>query len=351
MKNVSNERLSKLQHGMYVAKNALYLVSNAEDLYYLTGKVFSRGYALISFKEAFLIVDGRYFETAKEIEGWSTVSLEEKALKKFFLKMTDAIIHFSAQDLTVEQLQSLKKASRGCSIRWKVGENIVSKERMIKDEKEIRLIKKSAAITLKSVQHAKEKIREGMREIDLARMIHQNVLEFGGEKLSFEPIIAFGTNTSMPHYRSGEKKLKQGEIVLMDVGSYSSRYASDMTRMFYFGKMPNEVKRLDRILMEAVQIAIDLCRPGEKIIHLDQAVRNHFKKYGVEKNFVHSLGHGIGLDVHEFPRVNSSCKKQVLEEGMVITIEPGLYFPKKYGFRHEEMVLITKKGHQVITKE
>ena len=351
MKKNSSERLQKIQELLRMQKEEYYLVSNLEDLFYLTGKVFSRGFAFISSKKAVFFIDARYREIAKQLLGWTIASIEEKGLRSFFAKARNSTITFAPQDLTVEQFQHLKKLSSSAKIKWKASKNYIFQQRMIKDSGEIKLIKKSAAITLQSIQESKKKVKEGMTEIELARIIQQKMLSLGAEKLSFEPIIAFGKNTSMPHYRSGLKKLRRNQLILIDIGCYYSRYASDMTRVHFFGDMPSEVKRLDIILKEAVQIAIDLCKPGQKIIQLDQAVRNHFKKYGVEKNFVHSLGHGIGLEVHELPRVNSSCRKQTLEEGMVITIEPGLYFPKKFGLRHEEMVLITPKGHQVITQE
>ena len=155
----------------------------------------------------------------------------------------------------------------------------------------------------------------------------------------------------MPHYKTGDAVLKDGDIVLIDIGVSLNHYHSDMTRVVFFGKPSSELKKLYAVVQESQEAALKICKPGTAVAALDQAARSVMKRENVEKYFVHSLGHGIGIETHEFPRIKDGGEdgKVLLKEGMVITIEPGLYLPGIGGVRYEDMVLITKDGYEKIT--
>jgi Xaa-Pro aminopeptidase len=166
--------------------------------------------------------------------------------------------------------------------------------------------------------------------------------------MAFEPIIAFGANSALPHHRASETKLKAGDVILIDIGVVLNNYRSDMTRVILPKKPSAFVKQIYTIVREAQQAALDLCKPGVPLKALDLATREVMRKADVETHFVHSLGHGVGLDIHEYPRIkfDGEDKEVILKPGMVITIEPGLYFPKQFGVRYEDTIAITKTGYE-----
>ena len=170
----------------------------------------------------------------------------------------------------------------------------------------------------------------------------------GASKLSFEPVIAFGENSAYPHHRAGSSRLQKDQIVLIDAGAVVDHYCGDLTRVFYFGTPNPELKRLERLVKETQETAIHRIQPGVKVHELDDLVREVFKKADVNQFYMHSLGHGVGLEVHEFPMIRSNQKNDgvLLKEGMVVTIEPGLYQPNLGGIRLEEMLLVTSNGSE-----
>jgi Xaa-Pro aminopeptidase len=185
-------------------------------------------------------------------------------------------------------------------------------------------------------------------EKELAKRFEIFCLENGAEGLSFSPIIAFGPNSAMPHYRSQDAQLKKGDVVLIDIGVVCDGYHSDMTRVLFFEQEDPYLSKLYEIVKRAQHSALQMCRPGTKMGQLDRAARSVMKEEGVEELFIHSLGHGIGLEVHEFPRIkfDGEDKDVVLETGMVFTVEPGLYVPGTGGVRYEDTILITDAGYE-----
>jgi Xaa-Pro aminopeptidase len=219
--------------------------------------------------------------------------------------------------------------------------------RAIKEKQEIVLMKKSAALLWKGFQFLRKALKKGVTEKELATRFEIFCLENGAERLAFEPIIAFGKNGAMPHYRSQNVKLKDGDAVLIDIGVVLNNYHSDMTRVVFYKKEDPYIRHLYDIVKRAQMSALKLCRPGTKFKELDLAARKIMREEGVEDLFVHSLGHGIGLETHEYPRIkfDNEDKDVVLESGMVFTVEPGLYVPGKGGVRYEDTIVITPTGY------
>ena len=248
--------------------------------------------------------------------------------------------------LTVAAHKELKKHFSKLGKTFKGVDMPTQKVRSIKDVGELAKLKKSAALLRRGFLFIKKQLKTGITEEVVAREFELYMKKMGAEALSFEPIIAFGENSASPHYHPGKRKLKKGDVVLIDIGVVVEGYASDMTRILFWGEVTQKIHETYKLVRRAQKGAMEVCKAGVLISELEEVAREIMGKE--EKYFVHALGHGIGLDVHEYPRVATSSTGH-LEEGMVITIEPGIYLPGAFGIRYEDMVLITKTGHQKIT--
>jgi len=329
-------RILKLQ---VCEKGTALVIEDPIDLYYLTGLHFSAGQLWISLEEVLLLVDGRYIEAAKEAPCHSALASSEE-IKKFTERNGIRTIRFDGGKTMFVKAELLQKTLPEISF---VSSPFLTKDlRIIKDPSEIKALQKSADLLTEGFSEIKTLMREGVSERDLSKAFTLFCLERDADSLSFEPIIAFGENSAKPHYRAGTRRLKQGDSVLIDIGVCKAGYHSDMTRTFFFGEGDPFLVNWGKIVKEAYEAAAEKCKAGLQCKELDVAARAVFKKYGVEEYFVHSLGHGVGLEVHEFPRVRFDSKESEisLESGMVLTIEPGLYFPGKGGVRYENTVLV-----------
>lgn len=319
------------------------LVDNLDDLFYLTGIKLSKGRLLVTKVEAILFVDGRYYERAKKEAPCSVVMWDEQ--KKILGKHKR--IAFDSASVTFDAYSALKSAFP--HVEWIALPNPVKNLRAIKDAKEIAALKKAADLTWKGYRKIIEGLKVGVSEQELALEFEIFCLRNGASGLSFEPIIAFGENSAYPHYRAGQTRLRENQIVLVDIGAIVDNYHADMTRVHCFGKIDPELARLERIVKRAQKKAVDHVRPGIAVGELDQIVREEFEKDNVKQLYIHSLGHGVGLETHEFPRqikFDGEAKDILLKPGMVITVEPGLYQPGLGGIRIEDMVLVTETGHE-----
>jgi len=348
------KRLKRLQEYLVFLGVDACILEDPYDLYYFTGLSLSYGRLWVHKKKAALFVDPRYIEIATKSSYVEPVLLLKEENEKNFLKtIRPEKITFDGATLSYMRSYELQKFLERCQIPFTLiaKERLTSQVRMIKDPFEIKEIKASANILTKVFLHLRRTIKEGMSEMDVAREFEIYLRQCGAESAAFEPIIAFGKNSAMPHYRAGRTKLKKDSIVLLDLGVVYGKYHSDMTRVLFHG-VPNPVLlRLASVVKKAHRAALLLCKPGTKIGALDEAVRIEMRKENMEEYFTHALGHGIGLETHEPPRLRFDSKDKDLElrAGMVIAIEPGLYLPGKGGIRWEDMVLITKNGYEMLT--
>lgn len=315
-------------------------IEQEADLLYLTGMSLSKGRLLLNGSESVLFVDGRYYERAKKDAPCKVCMWDEQ--KKINVKQ----IGFDSATVTYAGYLALKKEFP--HVEWTPMPNPLKAIRAIKDEREIAALRKAANLTWRGYQAVVEKIKEGVSEEELALEFEIFCRKNGASGLSFSPIIAFGENSAYPHHRAGKSQLHQGQIVLVDVGAVVDQYHGDMTRIFYFGKPDPKVVHLEKIVKRAQKKAVDHVKPGIKIGELDQLVRDEFEKENVKQLYTHSLGHGVGLETHEYPRArfDGEDKDVILEPGMVFTIEPGLYQPGVGGVRIEDMILVTENGHE-----
>ena len=318
------------------------LIDNVADLLYLTGMEFSKGRLFVSPAGSTLFVDGRYYERAKK-EAPCAVSLWDEQKKR-----KEKRIGFDSATVTYEGYLALK--NHFPHVEWIPIPNPVRLLRTIKDAAEIDALKRAAHLTSRGIQKVRTLFKEGVTEEELALEFEIFCRKNGASGLSFEPIVAFGENSAYPHYRAGKWRLRHGQVVLVDVGAIVDHYYGDMTRVFHFGKPDPHIVELERLVQRAQKKAIDHVKPGVKCGELDQFVQNEFDAANVKQLYIHSLGHGVGLEAHEFPliRWDGKDKDVVLAPGMVFTIEPGLYQPGVGGVRIEDMVLVTETGHETL---
>jgi Xaa-Pro aminopeptidase len=325
-------------------------VSGAENVRYLTGYTGSNGMLL-------LFAEGRatfYTDPRYTVQAAQQVSCKVKVAKNHLIPalMSDvkrsraAVIGLEKDHLTVGQFQSLMKHLPNYATALPV-DGPVETLRMVKDDEEIGAIRKSVIVNSKALESALKRLKPGMTEAEFAAEIDYRSRKLGAERPAFDTIVAAGARAALPHAQPGAAKIGPG-MLLIDMGAFCSGYASDMTRIVYLGKPDAAYRKAYAAVREAQQAAIDFVRPGVTTAAVDKVARETLKKHGLDKEFVHSTGHGLGLEIHEGPRIGRKDKTK-LEAGMAITIEPGIYREGWGGIRIEDTVLVTKTGCEVLT--
>jgi len=330
-----------------------FLVTNLKNLYYLTG-FDGEGFALITNRNNYLLTDSRYTEQAeKESSDFKIVADDPKkkntrvlALKKIIEKNKINKIAFESMDLNYADFEKYSISFQ--SIEFLPTKNIVEQIRMVKDKEEIIKMKKAAQITTESLKEVFEIIEPGVRELEIASELAYTMRKKGAQKEAFETIVVSGERSSLPHGKPSEKKINEGELITIDMGANYQNYNSDITRTIIMGKENQKQKEIFSIVLEAQKASLEFLKPGVKCKEVDLVARNIIEKKGYGKYFVHGLGHAVGLDIHELPRVSSN-DDTILLPGMVVTIEPGIYLPEVGGVRIEDSVLITEEGYEILT--
>lgn len=332
------------------------LIEHPTQLLYLTGLELSAGKLLVSLEQACLIVDGRYFETASQQTLYPASLLKDETLREQIMFFQIHSLGFDQSQTSYQvylNLTQLPEELKASSYTLEVipVESVVQQLRLIKDEEEIVCLKRAAKLGCEGYKFVVSLLKEGISEQELAFELEFFWKKQGAKKLAFDSIIAFGPNSSKPHYRAGTTKLKPNTSVLIDIGVVLSHYHSDMTRVAYFGTPPPVIQTIYSIVEEAKERALALCRPGTLVGELDRAAREWISSKEYDDFFTHSLGHGLGLDIHEPPIVRDTGPYRTLplQAGMVITIEPGIYLPEVGGVRLEDTILITDHGYENLT--
>ena len=225
---------------------------------------------------------------------------------------------------------------------------MVEELRMIKSAAELDLIRRSVELNSRAFELAVHRVRPGMTERDLAAEIEYRMRRLGAEKPAFETIVAGGRRSALPHAEPTAARLRHGDLVVVDMGAFCDGYASDMTRMLFLGTPGARVKRIYRAVLEAQLAGIDAVRAGVAAFQVDAAVRRVLRAHGLDRAFVHSTGHGLGLEIHEPPRLGKR-DKTILQPGMAVTIEPGVYLEDFGGIRIEDTVEVTESGCKILT--
>ncbi len=329
------------------------LITSDINRRYFTGMKSSAGTVLAFRNKAYLLIDFRYIEKAR-----GTVKTAEVIETKELYKEISALLRqegvknlaIEAMDVTVSRLNVMKKHLKCVDIiETDVLSNSINKLRMIKDEEEMEYIRKAQEIAESAFDDILGFIKEGVTEREIALELDRLMLEKGAEGISFDTIALAGENTSMPHGVPSDKKVEKGEFVLMDFGAVYNGYHSDMTRTVCVGTPDEEMEKIYNIVLTAQEKAIAAAKAGISGKELDGIARRHICDAGYGEYFGHSLGHGVGLEIHEQPNAAPSYEKN-LEKGTVITIEPGIYIAGKFGVRIEDFVILTENGCINLTK-
>lgn len=343
-------RIASLEDEIRKRRLDSFLVTKETNVSYLTGFGGKDSALLFTPRKNFFITDSRYIEEAKDlVKGFDIVLaklstyeiLKELAEKKNLQKMG-----FESMDLPYGVEKRLKSLiGKAHLVPFK---DLIETIRSVKDAGEIELIKRSVRITKLVLNKIIKSIRPGVSENSLSRRIEIEFIN-NGAHTSFEPIVASGANSSKPHARPTDAKLKKNSFVMLDIGCVFKGYCSDITRTVIIGKVKDKFKKIYAIVSEAQRRALDMIRPGSKISSVDIAARSYIENNGFGKYFGHSLGHGVGMEVHEAPTI-SGKDEGLLKPGMVFTVEPAIYIPKFGGVRLEDMVLVTDKGYDILTR-
>lgn len=329
----------------------VFLITGAANVRYVSGYTGSNGMVLVLPGTAVFFTDPRYSIQASQEVALRTVVVKKGGLLPAAAKFVTAKrlkrIGFEKSRLSFEQYATLEKQLPS-KAALKPLDDIVLKQRMVKTGDEIARIRRSVETNSRAFARAVKSIRPGVRESEIAAEIDYQMRRLGAERPAFETIVATGARTALPHARPTSREIGKDELVLIDMGSSQDGYASDMTRMLQVGRKTRKIDQIYRAVLEAQLAGVDAVRPGATADQVDRAARQVLKKHGLDKAFTHSTGHGLGLEIHEPPRVGKGEKTR-LAPGMTITIEPGAYIEGAGGIRIEDTVLVTPTGHEVLT--
>jgi Xaa-Pro aminopeptidase len=330
------------------------LVTHLTDVRYLSGFTGSSGAIALAGKKAVLFTDGRYTMQAKAEAAGLRVVIDKRspAVQAVEWMIANGAMHcaFDAGQTTVSAMETMRKALPSGKRRgfFLATDGLVAKLRQVKDADEILRMRAAAALGCRLFEDVLEHVVAGKSEAEIAARLEFAARMGGAEAMSFETIVASGERSALPHGRATGAKLPRRGFVTMDFGVLLDGYCSDMTRTVHLGKASQDEWDVYHSVLEAQQAALAIVAPGIRCGDVDEAARSVLRRAKLDKAFSHSTGHGVGLEIHEGPRV-AAKQDQVLETGMMITIEPGVYLAGKFGVRIEDTVLVTKSGGDVLT--
>jgi len=331
-------------------KNTLF--TNPKDIFYLTDCPFdgfwlfilNGEYIIISSKMMFVQCEGFFNPFFKVVQAEAGFSSALVALCK---EKNVNSVKIDSQSVTLADFETIKAVLSVSDITLQPEKGLLNLSRYVKTDEEISRIKQACRIVSEVFDEIKKEIKAGSTELD----VHYKILEkFAARRVteSFTPIVAFGENAASPHHASSARRLKEDDIILIDMGCKYKGYASDLTRTFFLGKINVKYQQVFDIVLNAQKSAINALKAGIAASTVDTAARSVISQAGYGACFIHSTGHGLGIDVHESPQMGEKSK-ETLKSGCVITVEPGIYLPDEFGVRIEDTVLITETGYEVLT--
>jgi len=328
------------------------LVMHPANWYYLSGFSGEAGALLLLRRGSVLVTDGRFTAQAKgETSGIRVVAQKGSlavSVGAWLKTQRRSRIGFDASQLTVAQLRALRAAA-GRKVQWIAASGAVEALRARKEPQEIAQMRKAGVLAGEVLAAALKLLKPGVRELEIAAEIEYQMRQRGASGRAFETIVAFGERSAYPHARPTAKRLRKNELVVLDLGAILGHYCSDITRTVFVGKAPARVRRWYRAVQDAQSAAIAAVKAGVRCGDVDAAARQILTGHGLDRYFIHSTGHGLGLEVHEDPRV-ARGQKQILVPGNVITIEPGVYIPGVGGIRIEDDVAVRADRTEVLTR-
>ncbi len=343
-----SRRRERLLPALKEARAAAFVTTALPNIRYLTGFTGSNGALLMTPDRAILFADPRY-EIQASLECDCEVNIAKGPLTTELLKWANRLraksLAFEQNRISFEDYQQLKHKK---GLRLKPLSGIVEKLRAVKSEAEIAAIRASVQLNSAALERALRHFRPSMTELDLAAEIDYRMRRLGADRPAFETIVASGPRAALPHAHPTRQPIQPNELLLIDMGATVAGYASDMTRTHAVGKPAPKIRRMYEAVLESQLAAIAAVRPGVTCSSVDRAAREVLRRYGLDKLFVHSTGHGLGLEIHEAPRLGRK-EKTKLEAGMAVTIEPGAYLEGVAGIRIEDTVVVTATGCEILT--
>jgi Xaa-Pro aminopeptidase len=345
-------RLSRLRFLISTKHVDAILVTHLPNIQYLCGFAGSSGMLLVESDRATLFTDSRYAFQCREEVVDAAVKIISGGLagavgEWLRRKRSEVRVAYSAGQVTVGQKAALSAAA-GKRVRWVAGSNEVERLRVVKDAEELTTMRAAAKLISEAWTGVVRKVKVGASELGVAAELEYALKRAGASGPSFETIVASGARSAWAHARPTSKLLKKNELVVMDQGVILRGYCSDMTRTVFLGRPSDRVRRIYDAVLDAQQAAKSVIRPGVTGGEVDAAARGTLSRYKLAEYFTHSTGHGLGMEVHEMPRLGRG-EPTVLEEGMVVTIEPGVYVEGLGGVRIEDDVVVTSKGSEDLT--
>lgn len=345
--------IEKLKQAIKDSNYDAALIVSPENRFYFTGFESSDGYLIVNENDAVFITDGRYIEAAeKKIKGCKVVLQEKKAsqIKDILSSLNAKVIAVEADRMTLSEYALFASALEGMEL---VADGSLDAQineiRSIKTSEEIEKIKIAQRISEEALENILNFIEPGKTEKEIALELEYYMLSHGAQGLSFETIAVSGKKSSMPHGVPDGKVIEAGDFVTMDFGALYEGYHSDMTRTVAVGKATDEMKEVYYTVLNAQENAIRAVKAGLSCKDADDAARSVIETAGYGNYFSHSTGHGVGVEIHEYPNL-SKISDKILKSGNIVTVEPGIYIPEKFGVRIEDMVLVTENGCENLTK-
>jgi Xaa-Pro aminopeptidase len=346
-------RQAKLREHLSTTRFDALLISHLPNIRYLCGFTGSAGFLLVEESGSIFFSDVRYDTQAHEEVKAAKIVIAKKSVLEAIGELLAKrrakgfTIGIESEHFTIAEKKRLAKVlPSGTTL--KDAPSIVERARMVKDSEELGKIRTAVQLGAKLFDRAVQLIRPGITEVEVAAEMELTARRGGADEMSFPTIIASGARSALPHGRASSQAIPAGAFVVCDFGVILSGYCSDQTRTVWVGKVSAEARKAYEAVREAQQAAIDAVRPGKSVGDVDAAARNVLQRAGLGRYFTHSTGHGVGLEIHEIPRV-AKGQGEILQPGMVITIEPGVYFPGRWGIRIEDMVVVTAGGCEVLT--
>lgn len=329
------------------------IISSAHNRRYLTGFPSSAGIVLITRQASYFLTDFRYIEAARRVvRDMDCIEYTKQSDTLNELAAKHGLRRIAAEDegLTCYELMRFQAALDGLDFQGKILDDLLKELRLVKMQAEIGRIKQAQALTDYGFEYILSRIKEGRTERDIALELEFEIRRQGAEAVAFDFIVVSGANSALPHGVPSDKPLERGDFVTMDFGAVVDGWHSDMTRTVAVGTCCEEQKRVYNIVLSAQQAVLDKLKSGIYCVEGDAAARDIITGAGYGNCFGHGTGHGVGVEIHEAPRLSPSAGDEKLKTGSIVTVEPGIYVTGRFGVRIEDMVCITENGCDNLTK-
>lgn len=354
MSVLTEAKIKQVRQAMAASRMDALVLTHLPNIFYLCGFSGSNAILLVLDDSLHLFTDGRYTIQAHQEAPQSRVHIVRTPLTEAcggFLRSRLARkrlrVAFEASSLNFAEWGRLEKAA-GPNIQWKPTTNLVERIREVKTAEELDIMRSSAKLASEVIGEAPDFVRPGVMELEVAAEIDYRLRLKGASGPSFDTIVASGPRSALPHARPTEKRLQKNELVVLDLGAILRHYCSDLTRTVFLGRAPARIRRWYKAVQQAQEAALDALRAGVTAGSVDRAARRLLNRHGLGAYFVHGTGHGLGIEIHEGPRVGRS-QKQEIRAGNVVTLEPGIYVEGVGGIRLEDEVAVHVQGTEVLT--